>query len=173
MLETDVSVADELLKLEQLRNSGSLTPAEFDEAKYQLLHPALTSPAPASPARTSSEPSLGIVVDDRSPFHREAGGAGRLFPAGDFTNRRDDGGIIIGSGPSSTGRSAADRYVDLKEREYNNSKIGAVIGGVIFVIVLIIFIGVVSSMHGDSSQPSFPGGGNNTCTVDGSGQLSC
>jgi hypothetical protein len=41
-----MSVADELMKLEQLRQSGTLSDAEFEVAKSRLLAPAPPPPAP-------------------------------------------------------------------------------------------------------------------------------
>jgi hypothetical protein len=62
-----VSIADDLAKLEQLRNSGSLTQAEFDEAKHALLHPSTTSPPPIPSAATSAAP---YTTDVDSSVHR-------------------------------------------------------------------------------------------------------
>ena len=42
-----MSLADELIKLEQLRERGTLTPEEFDRAKARLLSP---DPAPLEPS---------------------------------------------------------------------------------------------------------------------------
>ena len=49
-----MSIADDLAKLEQLRNSGSLTQAEFDEAKHALLHPSTINPPPSAASATSA-----------------------------------------------------------------------------------------------------------------------
>ncbi|MEV4414520.1 SHOCT domain-containing protein [Catellatospora sp. NPDC049609] len=42
-----MSLADELLKLQQLRDSGTLTDAEFELAKQKLLHAPSAAAAPA------------------------------------------------------------------------------------------------------------------------------
>jgi hypothetical protein len=62
-----VSIADDLAKLEQLRNSGSLTQTEFDEAKHALLHPGTMSPPPIPSAATSATP---YPTDVDSSVHR-------------------------------------------------------------------------------------------------------
>jgi Short C-terminal domain len=55
-----VSLADELLKLEQLRDSGALTEAEFQAAKRTLLNPP---PRPLSGPATSETNSLGHAAN--------------------------------------------------------------------------------------------------------------
>lgn len=44
-----MSLADELIKLEQLRERGVLTSEEFDRAKASLISPTFASTAPVSP----------------------------------------------------------------------------------------------------------------------------
>jgi phage shock protein C len=47
-----MSMADELLKLEQLRERGSLSPEEFERAKARLLGTGNESPFPSQLAQT-------------------------------------------------------------------------------------------------------------------------
>jgi hypothetical protein len=60
-----MSLADELMKLEQLRGSGALSEEEFQTAKRRLLDAPAAAPAPAAPAPAAYAPqdSLGRAAN--------------------------------------------------------------------------------------------------------------
>jgi hypothetical protein len=133
-----VSIADELLKLEQLRNSDSLTAAEFEDAKHALLHPAGDVPAPARPTYPVAQPTP------------------------------TDNSLA----------AAANRYVDLQVREYNYGKIAAVVGAIIFLIVLFAVIIPAFSSVSSNNDPMFPGSVpasnfGSGCTAGPDGSIIC
>lgn len=143
-----MSIADELLKLEQLRTSGALSEAEFTEAKRAVLAGA-GDHRPA--ADQTDEPATlgrpdGPARIDEPAFPPTAGPV-RFNPAGVRARRpmlrRSLAASADFSGDSSLGR-AANRYVSFKI-------VSAVVGGILFLIVLIAALSHMGS-GGDNTD---------------------
>lgn len=106
-----MSIADELLKLEQLRTSGALSESEFTEAKRAVLAAAAADTRPSDP-QPSATP-VRIVVPNRVPGRRPT-----------VIEARDEATF------GSLG-AAANRYVNFRI-------VTGVIGGILALILLIV-----------------------------------
>ena len=121
-----MSLADDLLKLEAMKNAGSLTDSEFEDAKRVLLRDA-DAPTVPEPRDAISPPAPTLPATPAAPASPDAAALGL----------------------------AVNRYVDLKTREYNNGKVMGLIGVIIFVIVAIaICAGVSNGPDSDPMFPT-------------------
>ena len=133
-----VSLADELLKLEALKNSGSLTESEFESAKHMLLR----DPESVRDADTPS--TMRPPVEPRPIVPTSA------LPA---------------AGDASLGR-AMNRYVDFKNMEHRSSNIVAIIGVIAFILIALVMFAKFSGTT--DPDPMFPEPGACTSVVGGS-----
>jgi len=128
-----IGIADELAKLRQLRDDGTLTPEEFERAKERLLQPEGAS---GDEATHDADPHL----DARRAIEGAVGGSDDAF--GEVLNALGD------SRDDSLGR-AANRYVDLQF-------VAFFIGIVIFILFfLFVFLPTFSEVN--SGMDGFPG----------------
>jgi hypothetical protein len=119
-----MTIADELAKLKELRDSGALTEEEFEQAKASVL----------AGASGGHHPEGGRPAE---PVE----GAGGLLAAmtGDESLASDPVFDLRGSTDNSLGR-AANRYVDLQI-------VATIVGLILFVLVFLFMFGQMSEMN--------------------------